>query len=106
MAGFCGDDPFVRTQQAVNDHRIGLSATHQEEDLRLRRIAGNADLFFGTLAEFVSAIAGLGLQIGLYQALQKFGMSAHIIIVFKRKHSPPPCEYLFYTFCKKLQVLC
>ena len=89
MAGLGGNNALVRSEQHIDHRRVGLRAAHQQEHIRVRRLAGLADKLLGTLGVRVGAVAGLRLHIGIDERLQHRRVCAVGIIVVEREHGNP-----------------
>ena len=89
VAGLGGNDALVRSEQHIDHRRVGLRAAHQQEHIRVRRLAGLADKLLGTLGVRVGTVAGLRLHIGIDERLQHRRVCAVGIVVVEREHGNP-----------------
>ncbi len=80
VPGFRRHHALPALQQRGDDHRVGLGASRQEENLRLRRPAGGPDPVPGGGGIGIRPVAGGFDQIGFLQPLQDRRMGAlHIV---------------------------
>ena len=86
VSGFSSDDAAPGGQHGRDDQRVGLGAAGEKFHVRFRPADGRADLFLRTVAVFVRAVAGKGLEVGFRQAAQDIRMRTGDVIAFKGQH--------------------
>ena len=60
---------LVGREEGVNHRGIGLGSAHQKFHLSAGAVTGLSDFFFGSFANAVASVAGIGLSIFFRQAL-------------------------------------
>ena len=60
---------LVGREEGVNHRSIGLGSAHQKFHLSAGALTGLTDFFFGSFANAVASVAGIGLSVFLRQAL-------------------------------------
>ena len=60
---------LVGREEGVNHRGIGLGSAHKKFHLSGRALTGLSNFFFGSFANAVASVAGIGLSVFLRQAL-------------------------------------
>ena len=80
VPGACGDHALIAFQHGVDHRGVCLRAADQKEDLRVRRLAGFADLVLGGAAVVIQTVSRRFFEICFHETLEDLRVRAlHIV---------------------------